>query len=243
MPSSEPTPDSNTPTRFCLLELPRCNHGCSGGNGHPRPHSEASDARGTHLRRRPHFSDRRRRRVVLRCVGDRAPADALLHHADGPVRRPEEEVDRPGLREHVAGPEDLGGSDRRSDRRCRREPGRRRHGANAGRRAPPGRPTAQLQGCWRRHFSDGEAGRRGEPVARVEPDREQGDDSDGVAVGVIRPVQGDDTGEWPDEGRAGDPRNGELRSRVRGVGGVEPGGRDKDEGDEHEGGARAGAAV
>lgn len=66
---------------------------------------------------------------------------------------------------------------------------------------------------------------------------------DCVAAGVVRSVQGDDFGEELDEGRAGDARDGELCSGVRGGGGVEPSGRDKDAGNEHEGGGGEGGAV
>lgn len=77
----------------------------------------------------------------------------------------------------------------------------------------------------------------------IVPDGEPGDAGDGVAAGIVRPVQGDDSGEGVDEGRADDPRDGELRCGIHGGSGFEPGGRDQDEGDEHEGGGGESGAV
>lgn len=69
-------------------------------------------------------------------------------------------------------------------------------------------------------------------MERVVSDGESSDAGDGVAAGVVRPVQGDDLGEGVDEGGVDDARDGELR----GGGGIEPGGCDQDEGDDYEGG-------
>ncbi|KAL0342981.1 UNVERIFIED_CONTAM: Mitochondrial uncoupling protein 5 [Sesamum angustifolium] len=96
--------------------------------------------------------------------------------------------------------------------------------------------ASQLQERGGRNYSDEQERGNRQPVAWVVPHSEPSDAGDGVAAGVLRPVQGDDFGEGSDEGRTGDTRHGKLRSGVRGGGGVEPGGRDQDTSDEHEGG-------
>ncbi|KAL0367929.1 UNVERIFIED_CONTAM: Mitochondrial uncoupling protein 4 [Sesamum calycinum] len=93
------------------------------------------------------------------------------------------------------------------------------------------------------NYSDEQERGNRQPVAWVVPHSEPSDAGDGVAAGVLRPVQGDDFGEGSDERRTGDTRHGKLRSGVRGGGGVEPGGRDQDTSDEHEGGGGDGGAV
>lgn len=80
-------------------------------------------------------------------------------------------------------------------------------------------------------------------MAWIIPHCEPRHGGDGVAAGIVRSVQGNDCGEEFDGGGAGDARDGELRGGVRGGGGVESGGRDKDPGDEHEGGGGKGGAV
>lgn len=122
------------------------------------PHSAAAAARRTHFGRRADCPVRRRRRAVLRRLRHRSPADSVLHHPDGSLRRAQDEMDRPELREHASGSENRGGSNSRRNWGGGGEPGGRGNGEDAGRRAAPGGSAAELQGRGGRDNANVEAG-------------------------------------------------------------------------------------
>ncbi|KAF2283903.1 hypothetical protein GH714_017078 [Hevea brasiliensis] len=82
------------------------------------------------------------------------------------------------------------------------------------------------------------------PAQRAATTRAQpGYAGDSIAASIIRPIQGNDPGKKIDARWTWNPRDSKFRGGIRGIGSIKSSGRDKDKGDEHEGGSRGGATV